>query len=349
MNYSFECMDSQKKRGRKPKNQFIPPPPPNSEIPQQPQFVEKKKRGRKKKYEIENFNKIVNRDLINNFNHNIAYSDDEETATQVLTESENGNGNIIEKQVKKVSFGNLDITVSKTIKEDPNYRNNLINEVNKSKSLIDENEYSDEESEIPVESIMDLNQENFEKYYKDNKKYITNNSELINKDKSVKRLRVITTLKNVIKDSTFPTKTNVCCWWCCHKFDTTPCTLPIKYDSYTKKYTVTGLFCSWNCTKSYNIHKNDHKVFERAQLITLIVKHMYGICNAVNIKSAPYRECLKMFGGYLTIDEFRDDFSVVDSYHLNLVKFNYVYPEITEITNLNVKNNKKNLRLSRTN
>ena len=78
-----------------------------------------------------------------------------------------------------------------------------------------------------------------------------------------------------------------------------------------------------------------------------MVKQISNIYESIAIKPAPYRECLKMFGGYMTIEEFRDEFSAVDSYHLNLLNFNYIYPEITEITNVNVKNNKKNLRISR--
>jgi len=178
-------------------------------------------------------------------------------------------------------------------------------------------------------------------------KYNTKESENFNKEKSIKRLRVVTTLKNVIKDSTFPEKTNICCWWCCHRFDTCPCTLPIDYDSNRKKYTFIGIFCSWNCTKSYNLNSISNKKFERSELITLLIKQMYGISNAIGIKSAPPRECLKMFGGYMGIEDFRDDFSFVNAYNINLVKFNYVYPEVTEITNLNIKSNKKNLRLSR--
>jgi hypothetical protein len=46
-------------------------------------------------------------------------------------------------------------------------------------------------------------------------------------------------------------------------------------------------------------------------------------------------------------EEFRNDFSIVDEYQLNLIKFRYVYPEITEVTNINVKSNKNKLRISR--
>jgi hypothetical protein len=333
-----------KKRGRKPKNNHLNVPTDTIVV-----IPEKKKRGRKKKYEIENFDKILNRDLINNFNHNVAYSDDDEN--NIIEVDERSNEVPIEKHVKNISFGNLNITVFKKVKNEENYRSNIINEIKnqeqKKCTTIDENEYSDEEKEVPIETILNLNQENFEKYYKDNKKYITNFSETT-KEQSVKRIRVVTTLKNSICESDWPAKTNVCCWWCCHTFNTAPCTLPLKYDSLRKRYTFSGIFCSWNCTKAYNFHKNDHKKFERAQLISLLVKQLYGITSCINIKTAPYRECLKMFGGYMTIDDFRDGFASVDAYHLNLVNFHFIYPEVTEVCNINVKNDpKKLLRLSR--
>ena len=31
------------------------------------------------------------------------------------------------------------------------------------------------------------------------------------------------------KDKRWPDKTNISCWWCCHKFDNTPCSLPYNY------------------------------------------------------------------------------------------------------------------------
>ena len=89
-------------------------------------------------------------------------------------------------------------------------------------------------------------------------------------------------------------------------------------------------------------------MYNRSQLITLLVQQMYGIVQAVNIKPSPPRQCLKMFGGYMTIDEFRDKNKTVDAYNLNLLKYNFIYPEISEISNIKIKTMPKNLRLSRT-
>ena len=308
-----------KKRGRKPKN-FLEEPPVD-------EVVEKKKRGRKKKYEIENFEKILNRNDINNFNHSIIYSDDEiENVVEETT-------------VKKIAFGNLDITVSKKPANDiiQNYKNNI-------STIINEDEWgSDEETPIVEES--------FEKCYDTTKKYIPGNVSNFkekNNEESIKRIRVVTCIKNILDFEEWPETTDIHCWWCCHRFEGCPCTLPTKYDPLRKRFQFVGIFCSWNCTKSYNFELNDHKKYDRSQLITLLVQQLYGIVNAINIKCAPPRQTLKMFGGYLDISEFRNNNSTVDKYHMNLVHSNYIYPEIMEISNVKIKTVPKNLRLSRT-
>jgi hypothetical protein len=324
-----------KKRGRKPKSISVPS---EQELPVADVVIlEKKKRGRKKKYEIENFERIFNKDNHHNFNHNIAYSDDENAQVNDIGD------------IKTIAFGNLDITVSKKVQQpDTSYRNQMTEIQTKNyKGNIDIDEYSDEEEQaVPIENVLSLNQEKFEKYYKDNKKYTSDFTDTV-KDQSLKRLRVVTCLKNIIKEDTWPDTTDTCCWWCCNQFDNCPCTLPTKYDSLRKRFTFVGIFCSWNCTKAYNLDKNDQRKYERSGLITLLIQQLYGICEAISIKCAPPRQCLKMFGGYMDIDTFRNKASVVDSYHINLINFNYIYPEITEVTNVKIKSEKKNLRLSR--
>jgi hypothetical protein len=93
----------------------------------------------------------------------------------------------------------------------------------------------------------------------------------------------------------------------------------------------------------------DHKKFERSQLICSLVQQLYGIEKAISIKPAPPRETLKMFGGYLNIHDFRNRYDVIEGYHLNLKKHNFIFPEVSEVTNIKIKplNEKKNLRLAR--
>ena len=321
-------MDEQikKKRGRKPKNNFYE----NVTVEEPVVIVDKKKRGRKKKYEIENFDKIIHRDEINNFNHNIVYSDDEE-----LSEDKKNS-------IKQISFGNLNITISKKVQETCPAEDVIQFKSNIKNSLINENEWeSDEEKEIPMETIV-----NCEKHYNTTQKYTTNE---ITNEPCIKKIRVVTCLKNTLPnlENDWPEKTDVACWWCCHKFDTCPCTLPTKHDPLRKRFTFIGIFCSWNCTKSYNFNMSDHKKYERSSIITLLIQQLYGVYNAINIKAAPPRQSLKMFGGYLSIDEFRSNSSTVDSYSINEINRVFVYPEITETSNVKIKSEKKNYRISR--
>ena len=310
-----------KKRGRRPKTHI------------EEEITEKKKRGRKKKYEIENFEKINNRNEDNNFNHNIAYSDDEETFDDT--------------SVRKIAFGNLDITVSKknNIEISESYKN-IFNE--KSKIIL--NEYSDDENEIvPIEKFLNIKQQqqpvSCEKNYSENQIYIPKIISECKEITSLKKMKVITCIKNLFDE--IPEKTDIHCWWCCHQFKTCPCTLPVKHDPKTKKFDCIGIFCSWSCTKAYNHYNIEYKQkFQSMEVLNMMLVQLYGTLKTLSIKAAPPRNCLDMFGGYMNISEFRQN--TEKTFRLNLVSTNFIYPEVTEILNEKVKKiDNKNLRLSR--
>lgn len=324
---SVNPMGIKKKRGRKPKNFYDTVNEQTEEIP------EKKKRGRRKKYEVQNSDKINNREDIDNFNHSIVYSDSED-----IEEGCPG--------IKQVAFGNLSITVSKKVEtEDHSFKNTF--EQPKLKEQPDSwNDYSDDEIELDIDPpVTDLPlAETTEKYYSENKKYIPESAEH-KKGETLNRFRVISCLKNVVREAEFPEKTDIHCWWCCHQFTCQPCPMPTKYDERLDKFSLTGIFCSWGCVKAYSFDMNDYRKHIRSGIITILIKKTYGTVYAVTIKPAPPRQCLKMFGGYLSIDEFRN--TQVDKYNMSLINYNFIYPEVTEISNVNYKTEKKNLRLSR--
>ena len=124
------------------------------------------------------------------------------------------------------------------------------------------------------------------------------------------------------KDKVWPEKTNICCWWCCHSFENTPCSLPFSYKK--NKFYVKGIFCSFNCSASYNFSMNDNDIHERYSLLNLMYKKLY-YRKFIKINLAPPRETLKMFGGYLDIEEFR-------SYCLETERiFNLIDPPLVSI------------------
>lgn len=151
--------------------------------------------------------------------------------------------------------------------------------------------------------------------------------------------------------------TDVCCWWCCHTFNTVPIGLPVDYSaSYESvnrygtckqnksKFRVKGVFCSFGCMIAYGNENNNINKTRFMSLTTFLYKKLTGgTCTAskedyqksldyrypitlfggdsnlkeqyiqslldlvdTQLKPAPPRCTLKMFGGQLSIDEFRN-------------------------------------------
>jgi hypothetical protein len=119
-------------------------------------------------------------------------------------------------------------------------------------------------------------------------------------------------------------KTEICCWWCCHKFEGIPIGLPDRY--YMDKFYLFGIFCSFNCALSYNINLNDNKLWERYNLLHFLYKKMYDL--NIKISPAPTRELLKMFGGPLSIDEFRKKTEYLGTFSKS---FRVILPPMTTI------------------
>lgn len=96
----------------------------------------------------------------------------------------------------------------------------------------------------------------------------------------------------------------VCCWWCCHPFEGEHHHMPYDYDYRLKRFSTTGIFCSWECMKAHALDKYpQHKSGEICTFITLMKRTMVG--KTTPIKTAPNRFFLEMFGGTMTIEEFR--------------------------------------------
>jgi hypothetical protein len=104
--------------------------------------------------------------------------------------------------------------------------------------------------------------------------------------------------------------------------------MPYKFKSNT--FSTTGYFCSWECMKAYAYDKNRLDIVE---LISFMKKRTDGKYSIIT--RAPKKECLKVFGGELTIEEFRKN-KPETSIHLpfehfqlplitnrNLIEFNY--------------------------
>lgn len=115
---------------------------------------------------------------------------------------------------------------------------------------------------------------------------------------------------NIVEIKEIPKKSDYVCWWDCHKFDTSPFFAPKRYSEKEKKFYVYGNFCSANCTLSYILQKYGSR--NNTKLLAwfrMLCKKIYKINISDHIHPAPSKECLKLFGGKYTIDEFRDKFN----------------------------------------
>uniref|UniRef100_A0A6C0CDJ2 MYM-type domain-containing protein n=1 Tax=viral metagenome TaxID=1070528 RepID=A0A6C0CDJ2_9ZZZZ len=97
---------------------------------------------------------------------------------------------------------------------------------------------------------------------------------------------------------------NSVCWNCCHCINDEVLSQPIKYENNV--FTTVGNFCSYSCISRYIIDSNEssENIFNKLSTLNLY----YNIKNNTNSKSvtpAPSKLVLKMFGGYMDIDEYR--------------------------------------------
>jgi hypothetical protein len=114
-------------------------------------------------------------------------------------------------------------------------------------------------------------------------------------------------LRPFVDNETWLHNTDVCCWWCCHTFESVPLGLPVKYDELKKKFQVKGVFCSFSCMIAHN--RSGKRNNTQEYLIKFLYNKLTGtILNDMNLEPAPPRCSLKMFGGELTIEEFRNSF-----------------------------------------
>lgn len=111
---------------------------------------------------------------------------------------------------------------------------------------------------------------------------------------------------------------NICCWWCCHRFEGTPVYLPHWVTDGV--FNVTGHFCSFACVLSYNHSQRDEHAYQRENMLVL----MYRCHGRYDLLiPAPPRESLRMFGGWLTIDEFRMSQNLVRLIHPPIQSLKY--------------------------
>lgn len=131
-------------------------------------------------------------------------------------------------------------------------------------------------------------------------------------------------------------KTDVHCWWCCHEFSSMPIGMPLDFNTNTKKFRVRGVFCSFACMVAY-------KTEQRYRNKDSLIKYMYKKLTDANggapsLPCAPPRCVLRIFGGDLTIDEFRSSTKENKMYKMIEYPMFMSKEYVEEIDILNIKN-----------
>jgi len=314
----------QKRRGRKPKPKDLLE---EDKVP--------KKRGRKPKEKIYSVKELPKTFFEENKNETLILHLPIKASDNILDNNPLPNKMEIDYSTYENDLSNSYLLPTQT---------NLIKN-NTDKFLFD-NENNDDNF-FSKKDIIDCDKKLEEKFIQNNED-IDNNIDLDNSGKQNKVIKknlrnILYEFINANNDKVWPESTNINCWWCCNPFTNTPCSLPEYYKK--DKFYVSGCFCSFNCTASYNFNRNDDNMWERFSLLNLMYKKLYNT-KFVKISLAPPRETLKMFGGYLSIEEFRENllrtdktFSVVKPPLVSII------PKIEENISNTVRNIKTNYPL----
>lgn len=154
-------------------------------------------------------------------------------------------------------------------------------------------------------------------------------------------LKIIELLKDFEeknKQNEWPTSTSIHCYWCCHNFTNTPFGIPVKY--FESKFHVHGCFCSLECAAAYNLSQREigDEIWERYSLINMLSR-MIDYKNY--IKPAPPRLSLKIFGGHMDIDEFRNYCNSCKIININFPPMMTMTQQIEEINEGDLNNDFK--------
>ena len=114
-------------------------------------------------------------------------------------------------------------------------------------------------------------------------------------------------LKKILESVTVDSYSeHTACFWCCSSFGWVPTVLPISYDVYKNNYACEGPFCSPECALAHlyaDASVPDSVRWNRHALLYHMYRELY---TEKDLSPAPARTILRMFGGPLDIQQFRE-------------------------------------------
>lgn len=115
------------------------------------------------------------------------------------------------------------------------------------------------------------------------------------------------TMKEILSRTKSPTyNQGTSCFWCCHPFHWKASLIPVSYDAYENMYACEGHFCSPECALAHlysDPNLSDITRWTRHALLADMYRTLY---TKRDLTPAPPRTTLRMFGGPLDIEQFRE-------------------------------------------
>ena len=263
-------------------------------------------------YEIEN-NDSTNSGELNMENNNINFETDfEKNINKSKNNSNNSNNNngIISNNLKCNKYNNIK---SNNIADQNKQLQNNINTQNQNHTQFCNKCYHCQQIKSNDEDVRQID-------------IILNNKYNSNTDK----INVLTHLGLNLNGGKWINNTHVSCLWCCHSFKNIPWGIPYKF--VNDKFILFGNFCMANCALSYILqyYKDDDSLWEKVALLNLLYFKVFGLYK--NLLPAFDKMSLKMFGGTMEIEEFRNVmFSNEKSYSIEFPPCNTIIPMLEEI------------------
>jgi len=108
---------------------------------------------------------------------------------------------------------------------------------------------------------------------------------------------------NAAQDENAPENPTLC-HWCCHAITANKFGMPVDYDSIHNIFHVYGQFCSLSCAAAHNVstHMGSDRMWDVHGWLQMMAQ-VYQL--PLPVRPSPSRYVLKMFGGPLSIEEFR--------------------------------------------
>jgi|SaaInlStandDraft_1057018.scaffolds.fasta_scaffold54030_2 hypothetical protein len=167
-------------------------------------------------------------------------------------------------------------------------------------------------------------------------------------DVKIKLIKALGDFADSNKRKEWLKSTSIWCRWCSHPFQGPPVSIPKWY--INKTFFVSGCYCSYSCAASHLFSKNDINETNKWKYYNLLhhlKKKILKLKETKRIQLAPPQETLKVFGGHLSIDQFR---AITNDSHKYYNTYSILEPPMVSISSvieetIQPKNNMSDMRM----